>query len=718
MPPRVVKRNTPVVAKRVWAEPVWLKPLLMGAAAILLLSLFTGEIRDTDIWLHLKTGQHTLETRALTAPDPFSYTSLGISANYPSEEVTRYFNLTHEWLAQIGMYLIYSVSGFAGLVLARALLLIAFCALVGWMGYRRAGNFYIGLAAALAAAGVAVNFQQSRPFLVTFVGLAVTMALMESGRSLWLLPPMFLIWANCHAGFFMGWLVLGAYCADALIERLRKRPVAGERRMWLVAIACVLASALNPNGFRVLQILFLYRKSGIQSDNLEWQKPIFWEPSMFSVLLFGSILALLFAYRRARVVDWLLCFGFAAISLMAIRNVIFMGLVGPVIIAAYLPRWRWVPVASTAAAAASLLAVNVPPALATNNSFAFRAAEWQLPSGAADFIQKHQIGARMFNSYESGGYLVWRLWPLQRDFIDPRGLSEDAYADYKRILMNTDSSGKKGAEPLLQKYGIRTLVIEGFDYLSGQVYPLAVELSQSPQAAWKLVYSDSKSLVLMRDPSADVIPQDAAALTQSLEQQCEEHLRHEPWRPRCARGLGELYAFQGNIAKATQWVSYYLDHRTEPDPEAQLMSQSLRVTALNNQAVSLEAAGDATGAENLLRSALTIATTSLGPDHADTAGTLNNLAQLLESKGDYDDAEPLYRRALAIAEKTLGPNHPNTATSLDNLAGLLASKGDYAEAEPMFGRALAIAEKTLGPNDPTTQGIRENLDALLKRRPK
>jgi len=33
---------------------------------MLLLSLFTGEIRDTDIWLHLKTGQHTLETHALT----------------------------------------------------------------------------------------------------------------------------------------------------------------------------------------------------------------------------------------------------------------------------------------------------------------------------------------------------------------------------------------------------------------------------------------------------------------------------------------------------------------------------------------------------------------------------------------------------------------------------------------------------------------------------
>src|SRR5262249_14267419 len=154
------------------------------------------------------------------------------------------------------------------------------------------------------------------------------------------------------------------------------------------------------NGFHVIQILFLYRTSGIQSDNLEWQKPIFWEPTMYSVLLFGSILALLFAFRRARLVDWLLCLGFAAISLMAIRNTIFMGLVGPVILATYLPRWRWLPAASGLAVVATLLIVNVRPAIASGDSFAFRAAEWQLPSGAAGFIQQRQIADRMFNSYE------------------------------------------------------------------------------------------------------------------------------------------------------------------------------------------------------------------------------------------------------------------------------------------------------------------------------
>src|ERR1700688_554488 len=121
------------------------KPLLLTLTVILLLFLFTGEIRDTDIWLHLKTGQHSLETRALTVPDPFSFTSGMGAAKYSGEEVTRYFNLTHEWLAQIVMFLIYSAAGFPGLVLARAALLMVFCALAGWMGFRRTSDFYINL---------------------------------------------------------------------------------------------------------------------------------------------------------------------------------------------------------------------------------------------------------------------------------------------------------------------------------------------------------------------------------------------------------------------------------------------------------------------------------------------------------------------------------------------------------------------------------------------
>src|SRR5689334_18612042 len=171
----------PAVAPK---PPRWLQPLLLALAAILLFSIFSGEIRDTDIWLHLKTGQHTWQTRALTVPDPFSYTSGITAARYRGEESSRYFNLTHEWLSQVLMYLLYALGGFPPLVATRAALLLGFCAIAGWIAFRRSGDFYLGVAGALAAGGVAYHFQQSRPFLITFICLALTMAILESGRRL------------------------------------------------------------------------------------------------------------------------------------------------------------------------------------------------------------------------------------------------------------------------------------------------------------------------------------------------------------------------------------------------------------------------------------------------------------------------------------------------------------------------------------------------------
>ena len=113
---------------------------ILGAFTSDYLGPVYGAVADTDIWLHLMTGRHILETRALTVPDPFCYTSNLTSKAFPAEAKTRYFNLTHEWLAQILMYLVHGATGFAGLVLLRALLLIAFCGLVGLMVWGRTGG--------------------------------------------------------------------------------------------------------------------------------------------------------------------------------------------------------------------------------------------------------------------------------------------------------------------------------------------------------------------------------------------------------------------------------------------------------------------------------------------------------------------------------------------------------------------------------------------------
>ena len=120
----------------------WVRWAVLASAVLLLFCFSSGPVADTDTWWHLKTGQYILQQRKLPVPDPFAYTTYSGTAAYPGEEVTRYFNLTHEWLAQVFLYASYAVGGFAGLVLMRSLWMCTFCGLAGWIVWRRTGGLY------------------------------------------------------------------------------------------------------------------------------------------------------------------------------------------------------------------------------------------------------------------------------------------------------------------------------------------------------------------------------------------------------------------------------------------------------------------------------------------------------------------------------------------------------------------------------------------------
>ncbi len=205
----------------------WFQPALLAIAALALLSLFSREISDFDFWWTLKSGQYIAQMHRLPVPDPFAFTTPMAHDAYAGESIVRRFNLTFEWLAQLVFYGVYCVSGFGGIVLFRALLLVACCALVGLIAWRRTRGFYRGMAAAFAAASVLTAFANDRSYLFTFVFLAATLAILEFRKWLWLLPAIAFIWANCHGGFFLQWLAVGAYCLEAAWLRYRGKPQPG-----------------------------------------------------------------------------------------------------------------------------------------------------------------------------------------------------------------------------------------------------------------------------------------------------------------------------------------------------------------------------------------------------------------------------------------------------------------------------------------------------------
>src|ERR1017187_31437 len=340
MPPPRANRPAAAAALSAKRTPRWLHPAVLALAALALASMFSLAVGDADTWFHLRTGAYIVQNHKLPDPDPFSWTTYMGQPAYPGEEATRDLNIKHEWGAQVILYLVYAAGGFPGMVLFKACCLTFFSGMVGWMVWRRTGRFYLAVAAGLAAGRIARTAAADRPYLVTYVLMALTLWILERRRPLWVLPPLFVFWANAHGGYFMGWVLMGGYCGEALWQRLRGQPPKDEKTLWGATLLAILASGINPNYFNVIPGMFAYQHSALQRTLKEWHAPGLWPPSWYSGLLVGAAGVLLWAWRRVRPSDVLLFAVFAGLSLMAQRNVIFIGLIAPIAIASYLPEWK------------------------------------------------------------------------------------------------------------------------------------------------------------------------------------------------------------------------------------------------------------------------------------------------------------------------------------------------------------------------------------------
>jgi hypothetical protein len=521
-----------------------------------LLGLFSSAAADPDTWWHLAAGKYIWQNHTLPVPDPFSYTTDMGQPSYNGELQTRHFNLTHEWGMELALYLAYAMGGFPGMILLRACLLTVFCALTGWLAWRRSSSFYRGLAASLLAATLATSFRADRAYLATFVMAALTIVVYEARRGLWLLPVGFLLWANCHGGFVVGWAIAGAYSAEAVFLRLQGKPLADERKIWSVSALAILVTLINPNGFGVLEVMRHYRDSPLQTHIYEWQYPAWWPPDQYNALVIGTALVLLWARRRVRIVDWLLFGALGAASMTALRNTIFIGLIGPVLLAAYLPKWKRPVLPIVEYAVAGLVIFGLGREIAEGSAFQLRMADELYPAKAADFLIAHRISAHIFNTYEDGGYLMWRLWPQERVFIDGRALNESVWQDYEHIALNGDYPGGKTTQDLLKQYRVEAIVMSGLDPL-GNVWLLVAALADPNQTEWKLVFRDAEAVIFMRQPPPGVQPLNPLEALASMEMQCDQYIRNAI-APKCAREIGWMYMRLGYRNDARRWLQRYL----------------------------------------------------------------------------------------------------------------------------------------------------------------
>lgn len=262
--------------------------ILAGLAAAWAFCLCLFPLHDTDFWWHLRTGDLIRQTGTIPRVDLFSSTHSG----------DLWVDL--HWGFQVLISWLYERGGVAAVIPTKAAVYtFAFAVAVvasrsaSRMGWQRDGGaspqtpapqteaaslslaLWCWLLPIVAMSGRALE----RPEMLTILFLACTLAILvraeEFPRRLALLPPLFLVWINCHALFVLGAIACVAWALEIVLRwRLAPRwglqPVsAGLRWTWLTGITAISVGVLFINPWGIDGVLFpltLYRKFSVDQD--------------------------------------------------------------------------------------------------------------------------------------------------------------------------------------------------------------------------------------------------------------------------------------------------------------------------------------------------------------------------------------------------------------------------------------------------------------------
>jgi hypothetical protein len=392
----------------------------IAGAALLTLALTVQPFRDTDVWWHLALGQ-LITTHGIPAHEPFSF----LPAAYP-------------WVGQQWLYevLLAGLVGAGGAALASAVMgAVAVVALVtaalAVPRSARVGGVWLAVAILLSGL-VMAQVVGVRGQVISLAGVAAVLfvvARWREGRTgfVWLLPALFLVWANMHAGFIVGLaiLALALPLARALppATAIARKPLAAALGLSLVA------TLVNPAGIGLYgYVAETFMNPTITQVVTEWMSPDFHNVWVQLFEAEAILLVVLWVIGGGPDrFDAVLAVGALAATLQAQRNVSLFALIAVPQIALYGSRARRLRMAprlharrtSTAPRAASLIAVaaitavtaavatTVVPRLTPSASAAFESSRY--PKTAADYVAAHFAHDRLYTADSWGGYLAFRF---------------------------------------------------------------------------------------------------------------------------------------------------------------------------------------------------------------------------------------------------------------------------------------------------------------------
>ena len=447
-----------------------------------------GRIADPDFGFHLLNAQHILTLHRVPAVETYSYTAAGSPW------------IDHAWLPEVLYYLAQHALGWRGVFVvfaasAAALYLGVFLLCRKETDDPLAAGIVTIFGGWLAMVGFTPR-TQNIGWLCFLAVYAILLRFRAARRGpLWLVPVLFCLWINCHAswpfGFIVFGVILGVGCIGRDIRQLKAVPWAAPERRKLLAVFAASAAALFINPFGYHLVLLPARVALRQQMSVRWVQEYAsvdfndTRGHLVMVVLAAAFLMALLPRKPWRIDDAFLTMLVLYLGLTHVRFLILAGIVLPPILAPQFGKISsYDPAHERRLLNGALLAVVLVVVVWGFPSERFLQAQIKdfFPVGAADYLEAHPQEGNIFNAYEWGGYLEWRL-PGVKTFIDTRFDFFEFWSVFQSYL---DILTLKNSQALLDRYRVSYLLIPG-------EVPLSYFLANS--ALWECIYRDQQAVI-------------------------------------------------------------------------------------------------------------------------------------------------------------------------------------------------------------------------------
>ncbi len=467
-----------------------IKRLISVVIFLSLFALFYHPITaiNQDLGRHLLTGNIILSTKTIPTVNLFSYTH----PDFPF--------INHHWFSEVIYSLLYSISGFHGvLIFSTAIILLSFFLLYKFV-YKDASTFGL-MVASIFFLGLIADRTDVRPEIFSALCISIFLTTLFSfqkhpSRKIFFLIPLQILWTNMHIYFPIGLFLIGIFLINDFITNKYKL----NQKLFFVTIGVTLATLVNPHGitgalypFVVLQnygysieenqtMLFLWKLLGKQN---------------IIIYFIGSLWAvctLLFSTHKKNFVYWSLILSGIILTYMQERNELLLVL------------FSFIPMTAVTTDVLKNISKNSKTLLTVvllgtlfwvvtpyiqNRGLGFGLPEYA--KNGVDFMIKNKITGPMFNNFDIGSYLEYRLYPEGKVFIDGRPEAyPSSFLQSEYIPMQENPTV---FEKLDEKYGFNAV----FFFYPDQT-PWAAQFTKSiiSNPKWSLVYLDGNTIILLK----------------------------------------------------------------------------------------------------------------------------------------------------------------------------------------------------------------------------